>query len=157
MDQQRHPPARAAGRAPGPAPRGLKRRDPRPGRHRDRHPEADGRAPRTAVPGPRRPPSWDAVQACLHYRDQLATLNPHLIVTKATRTGGAPADGSYLTRLLAPAGVTPSACRQTRIAQLVNDLDPKLTAAALGMQDSGLVRYLADNIDKDRLQRLSPR
>ena len=65
-------------------------------------------------------------------------------------------DGSYLTRRLAPAGVTPSACRKTRIAQLVNDLDPKLTAAALGMQDSGLVRYLADNVDHDRLQRTAP-
>jgi hypothetical protein len=113
--------------------------------------------PGRPFPVPADPASWDAVQACLRYRDQLATLNPHLIVTKATRTGDAPADGSYLTRLLAPAGVTPSACRQTRIAQLVNDLDPKLTAAALGMQDSGLVRYLADNVDKDRLHRLTPR
>jgi hypothetical protein len=113
--------------------------------------------PGRPFPVPADPATWDAVQACLRYRDQLATLNPHLIVTKATRTGNAPADGSYLTRRLAPAGVTPSACRQTRIAQFVNDLDPKLTAAALGMQDSGLVRYLADNVDKDRLQRLSPR
>jgi len=47
-----------------------------------------------------------------------------VIVTNATRTGDAPADGSYLTRRLAPAGTTPPACRQTRIAQLVNDLDP---------------------------------
>jgi site-specific recombinase XerD len=113
--------------------------------------------PGRPFPVPADPATWDAVQACLRHRDQLATLNPHLIVTKATRTGTASADGSYLTRLLAPAGVTPSACRQTRIAQFVNDLDPKLTASALGMQDSGLVRYLADNVDKDRLQRLSPR
>jgi hypothetical protein len=113
--------------------------------------------PGRPFPAPADPATWDAVQACLRHRDQLATLNPHVIVTKATRTGTAPADGSYLTRLLAPAGVTPSACRQTRIAQFVNDLDPKLTASALGMQDSGLVRYLADNVDKDRLQRLSPR
>ena len=113
--------------------------------------------PGRPFPVPADPATWNAVQACLRHHDQLTTLNPHLIVTKATRTGTAPADGTYLTRLLAPAGVTPSACRQTRIAQLVNDLDPKLTAAALGMQDSGLVRYLADNVDKDRLQRLAPR
>jgi len=112
--------------------------------------------PGRPFPVPADPATWDAVQACLRHRDHLATLNPHVIVTKATRTGDAPADGSYLTRLLAPAGVTPSACRQTRIAQLVNDLDPKLTAAVLGMRDSGLVRYLADNVDKDRLQRLPP-
>jgi hypothetical protein len=110
--------------------------------------------PGRPFPVPADPATWDAVKACLRHRDQLATLNPHMIVTKATRTGNAPADGSYLTRRLAPAGVTPSACRQTRIAQLVNDLDPKLTASALGMRDRGLVRYLADNVDKDRLQRL---
>ena len=104
-------------------------------------------------PTPADPATWAAVQASLAHRDRLATLNPHVIVTKATRTGDAPADGSYLTRRLAPAGTTPSACRQTRIAQLVNDLDPKLTAAALGMRDSGLVRYLADNVASDRLQR----
>jgi hypothetical protein len=112
--------------------------------------------PGRPFPVPADPATWDAVQGCLRHRDQLATLNPHAIVTRATRTGDAPADGSYLTRRLAPAGVTPSACRQTRIAQLVNDLDPKLTAAALGMRDSGLVRYLADNVDNDRLQRLQP-
>jgi len=83
-------------------------------------------------------------------------LNPHLIVTNSTRTSDAPADGSYLSSRLAPSGTTPSACRQTRIAQLVNDLDPKLTAAALGMRDSGLVRYLADNVARDRLHRTKP-
>jgi hypothetical protein len=107
-------------------------------------------------PTPADPATWAAVQACLDHRDRLATLNPHVIVTGATRTGDAPADGSYLTRRLAPAGTTPSACRQTRIAQLVNDLDPKLTAAALGMRDSGLVRYLADNVARDRLHRTMP-
>ena len=107
-------------------------------------------------PTPADPPTWTALQACLDHRDQLATLNPHVIVTHATRTGDQPADGSYLSRRLAAAGTTPSACRQTRIAQLVNDLDPKLTAAALGMHDTGLVRYLADNVDRDRLQRTAP-
>jgi hypothetical protein len=107
-------------------------------------------------PAPADPATWAAVRASLAHRERLATLNPHVIVTNATRTGDAPADGSYLTRRLAPAGTTPSACRQTRIAQLVNDLDPKLTAAALGMRDSGLVRYLADNVARDRLQRTVP-
>ena len=107
-------------------------------------------------PTPADPATWAAVRACLAHRERLATLNPHVIVTKFTRTGDAPADGSYLSGRLAPAGTTPSACRQTRIAQLVNDLDPKLTAAALGMRDSGLVRYLADNVARDRLQRTIP-
>ena len=109
--------------------------------------------PGRPFPAPADPATWTAVQACLAHRDKLATLNPHVIVTLATRTSDQPADGSYLTRRLARAGTTPSACRQTRIAQLVNDLDPKLTAAALGMQDSGLVRYVTDNVDRDRLQR----
>lgn len=97
-------------------------------------------------PVPVDPATWAAVEACLAHRDQLATLNPHVIVTRVTRTGDKPADGSYLTRQLAAAGTTPSACRQTRIAQLVNDLDP-----------SGLVRYLSDNVARDRLERLARR
>jgi len=51
-----------------------------------------------------------------------------------------------VTRLLAPAGATPAACRQTRLTELVNDLDPKLAAVALGMNNNGLVRYAADNV-----------
>jgi hypothetical protein len=100
--------------------------------------------------------TWTALRACLTRRQTLNTLNPHLIVTAVTRTRTTPADSTYLTRQLAQAATTPSTCRQTRIAQLVTDLDPKLAAAALGMQDSGLVRYLADNVDHDRLQRSVP-
>lgn len=104
-------------------------------------------------PTPLDPATWAALDASLRHRSQLRTLNPHVIVTGVTRTRDTPADGSYLTRALAPNGTTPSACRQTRLAQLVTDLDPKLTAAALGMHDTGLVRYLADNVDRDRLER----
>jgi site-specific recombinase XerC len=104
-------------------------------------------------PVPLDPVSWAALEDCLRHRTDLRTLNPHVIVTRATRTGDSPAHQTYLTRVLRPAGTTPSLCRQTRIAQLVTDLDPKLAATALGMQDSGLVRYLADNVDRDRLER----
>jgi hypothetical protein len=104
-------------------------------------------------PVPLDPMSWAALEDCLRHRTDLRTLNPHVIVTRATRTGDSPAHQSYLTRILRPAGTTPSPCRQTRIAQLVTDLDPKLAATALGMQDSGLLRYLADNVDRDRLAR----
>jgi hypothetical protein len=108
--------------------------------------------PGRPFPTPLDPASWDALDACLRHREALNTLNPHLVVTGATRTRDTPADSSYLSRRLAPAGTTPAACRQTRIAQLVTDLDPKLTATVLGMHDTGLVRYLADNVDHDRLQ-----
>jgi hypothetical protein len=76
-----------------------------------------------------------------------------VIVTRVTSSRDTPADSSYLTRLLARAGTTPAVCRQTRLTELVNDLDPKLTAVALGMNDSGLARYAADNVARDRLQR----
>jgi len=42
---------------------------------------------------------------------------------------------------------------QTRLTELVNDLDPKLTAVALGMNGNGMARYAADNVARDRLQR----
>jgi hypothetical protein len=103
-------------------------------------------------PAPIDPATWAALEACLAQRTALDTLNPHVIVTGATRTRDSAADSSYLTRLLYPARTTPSACRQTRLAHLVIDLDPKLTAAALGMNGGGLVRYLDDNIAHDRLQ-----
>lgn len=103
-------------------------------------------------PTPLDPATWAALDACLDHRSELRTLNPHVIVTGVTRTRDTPADASYLTRVLAKSGTAPAVCRQTRLAQLVTDLDPKLTAAALGMHDSGLVRYLADNVDRDRLE-----
>jgi hypothetical protein len=106
-------------------------------------------------PTPLDPATWAALTTCLRRRDELGTLNPHLIVTGTTRTRDTSAASSYLTCALAASGTTPSACRQSRIAQLVTDLDPKLTAVALGMHDTGLVRYLADNVDRDRLQRTS--
>jgi hypothetical protein len=102
-------------------------------------------------PTPLDPATWAALHACLRHRDDLHTLNPHVIVTGVTRTRDTAAHKSYLTRKLGPSGTTPAACRQTRLADLVTRLDPKLTAAALGMNDGGLVRYLDDNIAQDRL------
>jgi len=98
------------------------------------------------------PATWTALEACLAQRDALGTLNPHVVVTGATRTGDRAAHPSYLSRLLRPAQTTPSVCRQTRLARLVIDLDPKLTASALGMNGGGLVRYMDDNITHDRLE-----
>lgn len=104
-------------------------------------------------PTPLDPPTWAALQACLAARETARTLNPHVIVTRVTTSRDTPADSTYLSRLLAPAGTTPSTCRQTRLTELVNDLDPKLTAVVLGMNNNGVVRYAADNVARDRLQR----
>ena len=107
-------------------------------------------------PTPIDPATWSALQTCQRQRAASGTLNPHLLTSRVTRSRDTPVDVSYVSRLLAPAGTTPSACRQTRIAQLVTDLDVKLTATALGMNDTGLVRYLADNVDRDRLTPTNP-
>jgi len=104
-------------------------------------------------PTPLDPPAWTALQACLVNRGTTGTLNPHVIVTRVTSSRDTSAHTSYLARLLAAAGTTPAACRQTRLTELVNDLDPKLTAAALGMNGTGITRYAADNVNRDRLQR----
>jgi len=104
-------------------------------------------------PTPLDPPTWAALQACLLNRGATGTLNPHVIVTRVTSSRTTPAHTSYLARLLAATGTTPAACRQTRLTELVNDLDPKLTAAALGMNGTGITRYAADNVNRDRLQR----
>jgi hypothetical protein len=37
--------------------------------------------------------------------------------------------------------------RSTRLANLVNTLDPKLVAAALGIDPEGVMIYLADHVD----------
>ena len=102
-------------------------------------------------PTPLDPATWAALDACLRHRDAQHTLNDHLIVTDISRTRDTTAHTSYLSRKLRPSHTTPAVCRQTRIANLVGDLDPKLTAAALGMNGGGLVRYLDDNIAHDRL------
>lgn len=104
-------------------------------------------------PTPLDPATWAALGACLRDRESLNTLNQHVVVTRVTSGRETPAHTSYLTRLLAAAGTTLAICRQTRLTELVNDMDPKLTAVALGMNDTGLVRYAADNVARDRLDR----
>ncbi|MER6066778.1 hypothetical protein ABT167_37720 [Streptomyces sp. NPDC001792] len=41
--------------------------------------------------------------------------------------------------------------RSTRLVDLVNTMDPKLVAAAFGMEAQGVLAYLADCIDPGRL------
>ncbi len=41
--------------------------------------------------------------------------------------------------------------RCTRLADLVNTIDPKLVAAAFGMRPEGVMFYLADHVDDGRL------
>jgi integrase len=102
-------------------------------------------------PVPLDPASWQVLQRCLAHRGGQHTANPHLIVTKGTKAGRTPASTAYLSHVLDPCGVPPRMLRCTRLADLVNTLDPKLVAAAFGMNPEGVMIYLADHVDSARL------
>ena len=91
------------------------------------------------------------MQRCLRHRQDLGTGNPHLLVTKQTKSTTAPASAYYLSHVLDPAGVQPRLLRSTRLTDLVSGLDPKLVSAAFGMRPEGVMIYLADHVDQDRL------
>ena len=62
-----------------------------------------------------------------------------------------PASSAYLTHVLDPGGEPIKTLRSTRLVDLMISLDPKLVAEALGMDANGLLDYLADRVDPDRL------
>ncbi|CAM5273871.1 hypothetical protein SAVIM338S_00030 [Streptomyces avidinii] len=100
---------------------------------------------------PMDPASWSVLQRCLAHRADLPTENPHVIVTRITKGTRAPASTAYVSHLLDPCGVPARTLRCTRLADLVSTLDPKLVAAALGMDPEGVMIYLADHVDEQRL------
>jgi site-specific recombinase XerD len=97
------------------------------------------------------PASWRVLQHCLDHRESQRTANPHVIVTKVTKAGRSPASTAYVTHLLDGCGVPPRSVRCTRLADLVNTIDPKLVAAAFGMKPESVMYYLADHVDDGRL------
>jgi len=107
---------------------------------------------RRPAPTPLDPASWTALQQCLDHRVQLGTANPHVLVTRQTKSTHDPASAYYLSHILDPAGVRPRLLRSTRLAELVSTLDPKLVSAAFGMRPEGVTIYLADHVDRDRLE-----
>lgn len=106
---------------------------------------------RRTMPVPVDPVTLTALERCLAQRAALGTTNPHIIVTKITKTRITPASPAYLCHALDAAGVTPHPLRSTRIVDLVIALDPKVVSEALGMKAEGLVDYLADHVDAGRL------
>jgi len=102
-------------------------------------------------PVPLDPVTAAALQRSLAHRESLETMNPHVIVTRTTRTRTTPASAPYLTHVLDAAGVAPKRLRSTRLVDLVISLDPKIVAEALGMNAGGIVAYLADHVDPGRL------
>lgn len=104
-------------------------------------------------PVPLDPASWTVLQRCLTHREQLHTDNPHVLVTRGTKALRTPASTAYLSHVLNPAHVAPHRLRVTRLADLVNTMDPKLVAATFGMNPEGVLIYLADQVDAGRLPR----
>jgi site-specific recombinase XerD len=92
------------------------------------------------------PATWAALLRCLDHRAALNTTNPHVIVTKQTKNGQTPASTAYLSHVLDGCGVPPRTIRSTRLVDLVDTLDPKLVAAALGLDPQAPLIYLADRI-----------
>ncbi|HYB39971.1 MAG TPA: hypothetical protein VEF72_32470 [Mycobacterium sp.] len=58
-----------------------------------------------------------------------------------------------MSHVLDPASLSTRKLRTTRLADMVNTLDPKLVATAFGMTPEAAMIYLADHADP---QRLSP-
>jgi integrase len=102
-------------------------------------------------PVPLDPASWAVLQRCLTHRDRRRTANPHVLVTKGTKAGRAPASTAYLSHVLDGCGLSPHMIRSTRLVDLVNTMDPKLVAAAFGMDPQAPLIYLADQVDAGRL------
>ena len=85
-------------------------------------------------PVPLDPTTWSVLERCLAHRQSQRTQNPHLVVTRGTKAGNQPASTAYFSHLLDPAGVPARTVRCTRLAALVNTTDPKLVAAAFGIE-----------------------
>lgn len=115
------------------------------------HPDRTVRIGKRPHPIPLDPASWGVLTRALAYRDTQATANPHVIVTKGTKATSAPASTAYLSHLLDECGVPVRAVRSTRLVDLVNTMDPKLVAAAFGMNPESPLIYLADHVDEPRL------
>ena len=98
-------------------------------------------------PVPLDPATWTVLQLCLAHRAGQNTTNPHVLVTKGTKAGRSPASTAYLSHVLDSCGFPPRMIRSTRLVDLVNTLDPKLVAAALGLDSQAPLIYLADRID----------
>jgi site-specific recombinase XerD len=111
-----------------------------------------GRRPR---PVPLDPATSAALRRCLDHHDrQHHDGNPHLLVNQKSKTTAAPVSVSYLEKLLAPAGVTPTLLRVTRLAHMVTTLDPVIVAQAFGVRRGTVLHYLADAVDQSRLANL---
>lgn len=99
-------------------------------------------------PVPLDPPCWAAVERCLAHREDQKTDNPHVMVTRQAKSGRGPASTAYVSHVLDACGFPPRMIRCTRLLDLVNTMDPKLVAAAFGMDPEATMIYLSDRIER---------
>ncbi|MFF9091446.1 hypothetical protein ACF1BE_34870 [Streptomyces sp. NPDC014991] len=102
-------------------------------------------------PVPLDPASWTVLERCLAHREAQRTDNPHMMVTRQTKSGRGPASTAYVSHVLDACGFPPRMIRCTRLLDLVNTMDPKLVAGAFGMDPEATMIYLADRVDPGRL------
>lgn len=107
-------------------------------------------------PVPLDPATWTQLERCITHREKQHTSNPHLFVTRVTKAGTEPASTAYFSHVLDQAGVPSRTLRYTRLAAMVNIMDPKLVSAAFGMDPQGAMFYLADHVDEIRLPTTNP-
>lgn len=98
-------------------------------------------------PLPIDPITETVLRRALARRAALDTDNPHVIVTRATKTRTSPASAPYITHVLDAAGIRTKVLRQTRVVDLVNTLDPKVASEVLGMNADGLAAYVTDDVN----------
>ncbi|MET9765175.1 hypothetical protein ABZ016_40000 [Streptomyces sp. NPDC006372] len=96
------------------------------------------------------PATWNALQRCQEHRGQLRSDNPHLLVTRLTRTTRGPAGAAHIRDSLAPVGLLPRILRSTRLLRLADELDIKVLTASLGMSYAGVAHYCPDTAPTSR-------
>lgn len=85
--------------------------------------------------------TWTALERCREHRRRLGSDNPHLLVTRLTRTHRGPAGAAHIRDSLAPLGLLPRILRSTRLLTLADELDIKVLTASLGMSYAGVAHY----------------
>jgi hypothetical protein len=85
--------------------------------------------------------TWTALERCREHRRGLGSDNPHLLVTRLTRTHRGPAGAAHIRDSLAPLGLLPRILRSTRLLTLADELDIKVLTVSLGMSYAGVAHY----------------
>ncbi|MCJ0875796.1 integrase [Streptomyces sp. AP-93] len=85
--------------------------------------------------------TWGALERCLAHRGALHTANPHVLVTRLTRTTTCPAGAAHIRDSIAAVGLLPRILRSTRLLTLADELDVKQLTVALGMSYAGTAHY----------------